>query len=188
MKPFRWVGLLLLAGSVSSCITSPSRPGSKAAAPLLDSVEEIQQALLTWDLDELTNAAHQLSRHADEDPQAAYWQGVALFHATIALNEAEAPPARIEAALAEAVKTLKANLERQPEDSDSHAMLATLYGLAIQRHRIRGLQLGPLLLHHQRQAAVDRDANPRVNYLYGVGQLNRKRYPEALEALLRADD
>ena len=98
---------------------------------------------------------------------------------------------QFETVVQEAVKTLKAAVAQRPEDGDSHAMLATLYGMRISRRPLTAVWLGPLVQKHLKAAKIAGPDNPRVRYLEGAGALNRARdshaISTALDILLQAE-
>lgn len=199
------VVLTLWVVFLSSCTTSPpssDRPmdgEGETAALLSDYIDAIRGALRFWDWPALTQTASALqgldTLDANDLFYRDYWRAAALFHAELIRHERdpESPSNEGYASLRdETLTAIKAVLAQRPDDSDSHAMLAALYGMTIRNQPMNALRLGPLWLRHQRAAGAGRSSNPRVSYLEGVGSVKRARdtqaLAKALDTLLHAEN
>jgi tetratricopeptide (TPR) repeat protein len=169
-------------------------PGAPSLVSLVDGVRE---AILSWDLAELKQAADRLGS-AEPDGQREgfakdYWLATARFHGVLIRTEVADGPSGSEVAeiVRPAAAALAGVLERHPHQADCHAMLATLYGLRIRARPLAALRLGPRLMKHRKAAEQVAKPSPRALYLEGVGRLsqagNANATADALKILLRAE-
>jgi hypothetical protein len=160
-------------------------------------IGDVRTAIAQWDVDSLTRAASRLELGRDARSDDAYcrelWRGAALFHAVLALSDREPVASRdLQRSLRDkAIQALNTALAQQPDNSDSHAMLAVLYGQQIRGRPLMAIKLGPLVTRHREVAKRAQHTNPRVNYLEGVSLLkqahNAEQVAAALESLLVAE-
>jgi tetratricopeptide (TPR) repeat protein len=159
-------------------------------------IEKFQAAYQAWDADGFGNAAEDFRKAVKSDPQSSicqYWLGVSHFHSMLqlrSLNDASQEAAALSQMTA-AENALEAAVAINPNDAESHALLATLSGMRIDGNFIRALRYGPSIQQHQKHALASGAKNPRVQYLLGVALLktaddNNDRN-EALKALLLAE-
>ena len=80
-----------------------------------------------------------------------------------------------DALLDDAVELLDENLAANDNDAESHALLASVYGLQISRSPLRGALLGIRAARASARAMELQPQNPRVLLLDGVGKLNTPR-------------
>lgn len=90
-----------------------------------------------------------------------------------------------------AITALERAVELDPSHAESHALLATLYGMKIDRNLIRAVRLGPRVDKHRKHALAHGAENPRVQYLLGTCLFHTAKKPaalrEALATLLKAE-
>lgn len=167
------------------------------ATELLPGVEQFNAAYLAWDLAGFQSAAAVFEKacaaHPDS-PAAHYWLGAARFHVFLHRHQDAAnPPKRDEfkelALGAEA--PLQQAVALDGTDSESHALLATLYGIQISRSPWRSLALGKKVSAHSREAMKHGPGNPRCYFLLGTGHFNAPgiwgKPEKALDFFLKAE-
>jgi len=93
--------------------------------------------------------------------------------------------------MAQAVKVLRQALELRPDDSETHALLSTVYGLQIADSPASALWRGPKVLRHRRLALASNPRNPRMYYLQGMSAFHAPGFfggeKKALDLLLKAE-
>lgn len=161
-------------------------------------VEAFNAAYAVWDGAGFGKASDWFRQAISNAPGTAlfqYWLGVSEFHRMLQLQNSpdsraqrtQAEEAR-EAALAAVLSAVKLD-ERHGE---SHALVATLYGMKIDGNWFRAAQWGPRLQEHRKRAMATGSENPRVMYLLGTCQFHTARRAagqrEALASLLRAEE
>jgi len=188
-----FVLLIVLAASRSNAApTSPHASDSEAETQLLKSIAAVRQTMQIWDGEEMVRAAKDLqtveTTDANETFYRDYWRATALFHAILALraDTANKQSTALRKSLNKpAVQSLNTVLTHDPNNSDSHAMLAVLYGMSISHNPLQALRLGPSVLRHRKAAARGRASNPRVSYLEGVALMDRSKDAQDIDKALR---
>lgn len=154
-------------------------------------------AYQAWDAHQFSQAA-EIFRQATTNASAActnyYWLGVAHFHRMLQLHSLPADGtnmAAADAAMEEAVVAFSQAVKLDGQHAESHALLATLYGMKINGNLLRAAQYGPRVEKHYNQALKQGPANPRVRYLLGMGQFHTAKKMaarrQALTTLLAAE-
>jgi len=141
-----------------------------------EGVEEFQKAYQTWSAEGFANAAWrfaQATKLKPASPELHYWLGAARFHRMLQLRSQD-PPQEKQAhdALDQAIDALETAVKLDPRHSESHALLATLYGMRIDGSFLRGMRYGQSVQDHQKLALAHGPENPRVKYLLGAGQFH----------------
>ncbi len=178
------IGLLAIASTL------------QAAPPDAQGIAEFNIAYKAWDGARFASAA-QLFRHATTASPANainfYWLGVTEFHRMLwlkncagnATNKADS-----DAALESAVAALLTVVNLNEHHAESHALLATLYGLKINGSLFQGMKYGPRITRHQELSLKYGPTNPRVYYLLGMCQFHTASEPDewqqASQTLLKA--
>lgn len=186
--------LLTSCGDTKHAVRSlePVAWASEAPVSLDEAIGDVRTAIIQWDAQAMARAASGVASSTDAGPEGAYyrglWRGAALFHAVLALSDSQVDTsADLRTSLRDqAIEALTAVLAQRPDDSDSHAMLAVLYGRQIRGRLVAAMRLGPLVAEHRQAARRAQDTNPRVNYLEGVSLLTQARNPEQLSKALEA--
>jgi len=187
----RWLLLLILLPAVWA--QAEDRVNRLAAA----GVAEFTAAYEAWDGARFVAAAELFRQACTNAPGSStnfYWLGAAQFHRMLQLQTLPAPrtnqPA-IDAAMDAALAALNTAVELNERDAESHALLATLYGMKIDGGTLRALRFGPRVAKHQKKALEFGSENPRVRYLLGTGQFHTAKSAaaqhEALATLLAAE-
>ncbi|MBN2327238.1 MAG: hypothetical protein JXR73_08785 [Candidatus Omnitrophica bacterium] len=190
-------GIILTIGC-ATIATVPERADAPGTVALCTAVENTKEAIHDWDPKRLNQASQRLQTAVPENETEAfyqhYWRGAALFHSVLILQSTSSTSDNTKqqtSVTREAIEALKAALEHRPQDGDSNAMLATLYGMKISEQPLSAIWIGPQLLKLRAAAKSSQSDNPRVNYLEGVGLLNRagdsQDVSDALEKLLEAE-
>ncbi|MCS7089907.1 MAG: bacterial transcriptional activator domain-containing protein [Verrucomicrobiota bacterium] len=160
-------------------------------------VELFYAAYRDWDADRLASAEQLLEQTLEGTPGSWlgwYWLGVVRFHRFLmtACRDTETYSiASCRDLWNRAVRTLDETVRLRPPDAESHAMLATLYGIRCRESRWRAWWYGPLVVKHQEVALANGVDNPRVQYLWGAACLATARsdsdWQLASERLRRAE-
>lgn len=161
-------------------------------------VREFTAAYQAWDGKHFAIAAdrfRQATTNAPGNSTNFYWLGVAEFHRRLQLqNQAGAATNKPAAAMAldAALAALGTAVKLNPSDAESHALLATLYGMKIDGNLIRGARFGPRIAAHRQPALEFGAKNPRVHYLLGTCQFHTAKkaaaHREALATFLKAQE
>ena len=69
-----------------------------------------------------------------------------------------------------ALTALNSAVNLDAHNAESHALLATIYGIRIGEHWLRVVTLGPSALSHSKTAMKEGATNPRVRYLLATGE------------------
>jgi len=168
------------------------------ADPLLVAgVAEFAAAYKSWDRDGFAKAAElvrQASTNTLNYAPCYYWLGVVEFHRMLHLRNlaaADTNRVAVSSVMDAAITALERAVELGPWHAESHALLATLYGMKIDRNMIRAVRFGPRVDRHRTHALAYGAENPRVQYLLGTCQFHTAKKPaavrEALATLLKAE-
>lgn len=134
-------------------------------------VHDIERAQLVGDAEELLTSREELLASLESDPRdtdvrymLAYvdWR---LVHLPGTEEEAR------DALLERAQQALERNLELNPDDVESRALLSGVLGERIGEMPIRGMVMGPQADSHLRRAAEVAPDNPRVVLQQGISAL-----------------
>jgi len=184
----RFLSLLMLFAAL------PVRADTMSDKLTAAGIAEFTAAYQAWDGARF-GAAVELFRQASTNASASvtnfYWLGVAEFHRMLQLraNPTNAPAA--DAAMESAVAALTTAVKLDGRHAESHALLATLYGMRINGSILRAAWYGPRVEKHQNQALEFGATNPRVQYLLGMCRFHTAGKPaewhEALKTLLAAE-
>ena len=141
--------------------------------PALVGVAEFNAAFQAWNGERFARASELFREATRSEPGNAtnfYWLGVSEFHHMLQLRSApgHAPAAAAAQSAAQGALTTAVGLD--PHHAESHALLATIYGIRIGEHWLRCLTLGPRILSHSQTALKEGAANPRVRYLLATGE------------------
>ena len=154
-------------------------------------VAEFTAAYQVWDGARFAAAAELFRRATANAPANVtnfYWLGVAQFHRMLQLKNAPASrtnEAAARVALDAAVDALTLAVKLDERQTESHALLGTLYGMKINGSLFRGVRFGPQVAKHQELALKHGASNPRVQYLLGMCQFHTANKPAAWQASLQ---
>jgi tetratricopeptide (TPR) repeat protein len=154
-------------------------------------VAEFTAAYQAWDGSRFAAAAELLRRAAANEPANPtnfYWLGTAQFHRMLQMRHAPGPgtnEAAVKAALEAALDALTVAVRLDEHHAESHALLGTLYGLKINGSLLRGARFGARVAKHQETALKHGSSNPRVQYLFGMGQFHTAKKPAGWQAALQ---
>ena len=184
----RWLSILTLFAAL------PARADAVSAKLTEAGIVEFTAAYQAWDGARFGAAAElfrQASTNAPANVTNFYWLGAAEFHRMLQLraNPTNAPAA--DAAMAAAIAALTTAVKLDERQAESHALLATLYGMKINGSMLRAAWYGPRVEKNQNQAMKFGATDPRVQYLLGLCQFHTATKPaewrEALTTLLAAE-
>jgi tetratricopeptide (TPR) repeat protein len=151
-------------------LMSPSVAGD-IQARWTDAVSRIERSMIEGELEELTKGREALRAillspaPADWAPRLKY--GVAYADYRLAILSPPTPASQ--AALQEAATFLEEATKADPRFAEAHALLATVYGLQIDRDGEKAMVLGPRTLARLTRAAALEPQNPRVRLHQSVG-------------------
>jgi tetratricopeptide (TPR) repeat protein len=157
-------------------VSGVARADSEADRCTAAGITVFTNACLTWNGGRL-NEAIELFQKGCARPEATatnyYWLGTGEFHC--ALQRLGMPPsaANREAArraLEAATGALTRAVQMDAGQAESHALLATIYGMQIEENWLRAIRLGPRLQRELKLALGNGTNNARVQYLVGTGQ------------------
>jgi len=156
---------------------------------------EFKAAFQAWDGKRFTHASELFQQATALEPNNItnfYWLGVAEFHLMLQLRSGPGKADQAEAAQAAAVEALTTAVKLDAHHAESHALLATIYGIRIGDRWIRALILGPQTMSHASIAMKEGAGNPRVRYLLATGEYytasSRSDLEKALKDLLIAEE
>jgi tetratricopeptide (TPR) repeat protein len=184
----RWLPILMLSAAL------PARADAVSNKLTAAGITEFTAAYQAWDGARFGTAAElfrQAGTNAPANVTNFYWLGAAEFHRMLQLraNPTNAPAA--DAAMEAAVAALTTAVKLDGRHAESHALLATLYGMKINGGVLRAAWYGPRVAKHQNQAMEFGATNPRVRYLLGMCQFHTAKKPaawqETLATLLAAE-
>jgi tetratricopeptide (TPR) repeat protein len=174
-----------------------ARAESAADKLTMEGIAEFTAAYQAWDGARFVTAAatfRQASANASATATNFYWLGAAEFHRMLQLQNSpgsETNKSASTAALDAAVDALTTTVKLNQQHAESHALLATLYGMKINGNLLRGVRFGPRVQEHQELALASGVNNPRVLYLLGMCQFHTAKKPaawrETLATLLAAE-
>lgn len=140
------------------------------AASLPDAlIQRIERAQLVGDREELMASRERLATRLKSDPHDAEAR-YALAYVDWRLVHVPGTEDR-DALLERAQRALEVNLEQNPEDVESRALLSGVLGQRIGEMPIRGMVMGPRAGSHLRRAAEAAPDNPRVVLQQGISAL-----------------
>ena len=182
--------LLLLAAPVA-------RADSAADKLTMAGIAEFTNAYQAWDgarFVKAENLFQQACTNATATVTNYYWLGAGEFHRMLqllGLPECKTNKLAAEAALDAAVDALTQAVKLDASHAESHALLATLYGMKISDNMLSAVWLGPRVQREQKLAFANGAKNPRVQYLLGMSQfytaMRTASRREALTNLLAAE-
>lgn len=181
------VGLLAIASTLQAA------PPDDFSA---QGIAEFNAAYKAWDGARFASAA-KLFRHATAaaptNATSFYWLGVSEFHRLLWLKNSAGSAVKkadSDAALESSVAALLTVVKLDAHHAESHALLATLYGMKISGSLFQGMKYGPRITRHQEFSLKYGPANPRVYYLLGMCQFHTAQEPDewqlASQTLLKA--
>lgn len=184
---------LLATVSIASAAEPPAESPAESAK---SGVEEFYAACKAWNADGFTKAAELFGKAAKQEPTSAaykYWEGVSHFHRMLQIESRPggkgSPKAK--SAMEAALAAFEGALELDADNAESHALVATIFGMKIHSNMLNAVRYGPMLQQHQKEAVRLGAKNPRVKYLVGVGLLHTAKDDEAkrkaLDTLLAAE-
>ncbi|MBU6171422.1 MAG: tetratricopeptide repeat protein [Verrucomicrobia bacterium] len=196
---FRQAMFRLLLASLLATLTNAyaaEPPAETPAESAKSGVEEFYAACKAWDADGFSKAAELFGKAAKQEPRSAvykYWEGVSHFHRMLKIESRpggkESPKAK--SAMEAALAAFEGALDLDADHAESHALVATIFGMKIHSNMLNAVRYGPMLQHHQKEAVRLGAKNPRVKYLVGVGLLHTAKDDEAkrkaLDTLLAAE-
>lgn len=175
----RWLFILLLF------MARPAKADGPADELTVAGIAEFNAAYQTWDGKRFA-AAEELFRRATTNAAANvtnyYWLGVARFHRLLQLQTSPGSSTNRAAATAvqrAAIAALTTAVKLNDQDSASHALLGTLYGMKINGNVVRAAWFGPRVAKHRDAALKSGAADPRVQYLLGMCQFHTAKKPAA---------
>jgi len=188
---------LLASITVASAAESPTASPVETPAELANSgVEEFYAASKAWDADGFGKAAELFGKAAKQEPTSAaykYWEGISQFHRLLQIESRpggkESPKAK--SAMEAALAAFEGALDLDAYHAESHALVATIFGMKIHSNMLNAVRYGPMLQQHQKEAVRLGAKNPRVKYLLGIGLLHTAKDDDAkrkaLDTLLAAE-
>ena len=138
-------------------------------------VKTFRQGSRLWRKADFEQAAELFGQECEREPdsfRAHYWEGVALLHVVLhglGRNGKDGADDTVKRHMSQAVATLEKALDLDPQDSGSHAVLATLLGMRIAGNPVSALWRGSRVERHRKEALRLDPANPRAHYLAGTG-------------------
>ena len=152
--------------------------------PALAGVAEFNAAFQAWNGERFARASEifrQASGREPNNPTNFYWLGVAEFHHMLQLRSTPSHDDAAASAETAALAALTATVNLDAHHAESHALLATIYGIRIGENWLRAVTLGPRAMSHSKTAMKEGATNPRVRYLLATGEF----YTASDEADLR---
>ncbi|MBD3418638.1 MAG: hypothetical protein GF398_00830 [Chitinivibrionales bacterium] len=140
-------------------------------------IEQFNSAYDAWNAGQFESTAAYFGEIAKKYPEAHlphYWKAVADFHCVtgIMFGEKQGPGAKQALSHIESgIASLRKSLAISPDDSESHALLGTLYGLRIFMNPLMAVSLGPRVFDEFATAIAQDSTNPRTYYLIGMSYL-----------------
>ena len=150
----------------------------------LGGIAEFNSAFQSWNGNRFARASEIFRQATEREPNNVtnfYWLGVAEFHHMLQLRSTPGHDAAAETAETAALAALTTAVNLDAHHAESHALLATIYGIRIGEHWIRAVTLGPRTMSHSKTALKEGTTNPRVRYLLATGEF----YTASGEADLR---
>lgn len=134
-------------------------------------VHRIERAQIEGDVEELLASREEILARLESEPQET---DIRYMLAYVDWRLVHLPGTEEEdrdALLERAQQALERNLELEPNDVESRALLSGVLGERIGEMPIRGMVMGPQAASHLRRAADTAPDNPRVVLQQGVGAL-----------------
>ncbi len=141
--------------------------------PTLAGIAEFNSAFQSWSGERFARASDIFRKTTGREPNNAtnfYWLGVAEFHHMLQLRSTPGHDAVAETAETAALAALMTAVNLDAHHAESHALLATIYGIRIGERWLRAVTLGPRTLKHSQLALKEGPTNPRVRYLLATGE------------------
>jgi tetratricopeptide (TPR) repeat protein len=160
----------------------------------LAGIAEFNAAFQAWDGERFARASEIFQQATAQEPNNVtnfYWLGVAEFHHMLQLRSSPGNAAAAETAQAAALAALTTAVKLDAQHAESHALLATIYGIRIGDRWLRAVLLGPRTMSHSKTALQAGATNPRVRYLLATGEFymanGNSDLQQALQDLLLAE-
>ena len=161
----------------------------------LAGIKEFTAAYHAWDAAGFGKAAERFHKATTSAPKSArnfYWLGVSRFHQMLQLRNQDPPKNEAaDVAMQQASQAFQTVLGLDPDHSESHALMGTIYGMQIHGSILNAVRYGPRLHKHQKLALKNGAENPRVRYLLGTGYFHTSNdeagYRQALATLLESE-
>ena len=178
-------------------VSGVARADSEADRCTAAGITVFTNACLTWNGVRLNEAVELFQKGCDRPEATAtnfYWLGAGEFHR--ALQRLGMPPSATNReaarrALEAATGALTRAVQMDAGQAESHALLATIYGMQISENWLRAVRLGPRLERELKMALGNGTNNARVQYLVGTGQFycasREASWEAALGTLLGAE-
>jgi tetratricopeptide (TPR) repeat protein len=156
-------------------LAAPALHAGSAAggSPAVAGAAEFQAAFADWDGERFAHAGslfRQATVEEPDNPTNFYWLGVTEFHRMLQLLSRPGHATAAADAQEAAVQALTRAVKLDPHQSESHALLGTIYGMRIGEHWFRAVYLGLRVMAQEDAALADGATNPRVRYLLGTGE------------------
>ena len=170
----------LLAAPATPTGTAESQAATSFADVWPGLIERIERGYVRGDASEMRAAVATLGElretelTEDQRSLVRYTAAYANWRLAVLPDGAPDDDGR-DALLDNAVELLDENLATNDGDAESHALLASVYGLQIGRSPLRGMLLGIRAGRASARAVELAPGNPRVLLLDGVGKLNTPR-------------
>ncbi len=165
---FHLLILSVLLGSFSIRADNVTNPPSTLAG-----IAEFNAAFQAWNGERFSHAGEIFREETLREPKNAtnfYWLGVTEFHHMLQLRSTPGNDTAAEKADTAALAALNEALNLDAHNAETHALLATIYGIRIGEHWIRAVTLGPRAMSHSKKAMKEGATNPRVRYLLATGE------------------
>lgn len=182
-----FLSLWVLAGSLLA----------ETTADLQAQIDLFRAGRRAWNPVVMESARAGFARLARQRPRAydpLYWQSASEFYLLLCYGLDDSSgydPAKAEALLDPAEKTMKAAIAIRPEEAECHAMLSSVYGFRIVMHPFSAVWNGPKVLSLQSDALKNEPNNPRALYIMGAGYFRApgilRNVDKAQELLERAE-
>jgi len=165
---------------------------------LATGVAEFRAGYENWDANRFHKASELIKQATQNAPDFAanfYWLGVVEFHRMLYYQNASGGQTNrlaIKVSRDTAMTALNRAVKLDPRHAESHALLATLYGMQIENNLARAIWYGPKVQKHGKLSLDYAPESPRVQYLIGACKFHTAKKPdafrEALATLLKAEE
>ena len=157
-------------------------------------IAEFNAAFQAWNGEQFASASEIFQQATVREPNNAtnfYWLGVAEFHHMLQLRSSPGHDETAAIAETDALNALNSAVKLDEHNAETHALLATIYGIRIGEHWLRVVTLGPRAMSHSKTALKEGATDPRVRYLLATGEFymadGETDLRQALDHLLLAE-
>jgi tetratricopeptide (TPR) repeat protein len=136
-------------------------------------IAEFNAAFQAWNGERFARASEIFQQATMREPNNAtnfYWLGVAEFHHMLQLRSSPGHDEAASTAETDALNALNSAANLDEHNAETHALLATIYGIRIGERWLRVVTLGSRAMSHSKTALKEGATNPRVRYLLATGE------------------